>query len=77
MTAKDFLKDAILATKHESFVEPEKADDLEALGILVSKYTEWTGEDIVKVFLAALEDSNFHELGEKIEELTDKYFETV
>ena len=32
----------------------------EALGILVSQWTEWDGLAIMRVFFSALEDANFH-----------------
>lgn len=39
---------------------------VEALGVLVSNWTERDGSKIMDVFIAALEDANFHELAEQI-----------
>lgn len=46
--------------------------DEEVLGVIVAKYTEWRGDRIIKTFLEALEDANYHELREQIEQLTSK-----
>ena len=35
--------------------------ELEVLGIIVSKYCEWIGENIKDVAMAAFEDSNYHD----------------
>lgn len=70
-----FTTDLINAAKSEIWSNPETADDFETLGILVSKFAEWEGEPIIKAFLAALEDANFHSLAEKIETLSNNYFE--
>jgi hypothetical protein len=44
----------------------------EILGVIVAKYCEWKGERIIKVFLSALEDANYHTLRSQIEELLEK-----
>ena len=33
---------------------------IQALGIIVSRFTEWDGIDIMKIFAEALDDANFH-----------------
>jgi len=43
---------------------------LEGMGMALAKWTEWTGEDLVKILLAALGDANFHEWVESIEKAT-------
>lgn len=69
MNIKDTLKDLIREQKAKSF-NPDyvhKATDEEALGIMVSQYCEWDGIKIVRAFMEALEDSNFHKEVAKIE----------
>lgn len=72
---KSDLETLIAKEKENIWNDPASADDHETLGILVSKFSKWEGETIVKTFLAALEDSNFHSLAEKIETLSNNYFE--
>jgi hypothetical protein len=72
---KSGLETLIAEEKEKIWNDPETADDHETLGILISKFSKWEGETIIKTFLAALEDSNFHSLAEKIETLSDNYFE--
>jgi hypothetical protein len=48
--------------------EYEKAI-LQSLGVIISQYCEWTGHKIVCVFLAALEDANFHTFGKEVKHL--------
>ncbi len=33
---------------------------LAGLGVRISQYTEWNGRAIMKIFVAALEDANYH-----------------
>jgi len=62
----DKLYELVQDQKWEGFIEPTKANDLEALGLLVSKFCKWDGDNIVKVLCHALDDSNFHGRSEKI-----------
>ena len=57
-----------------SFTQPHKATDLEALGKLVSKYTEWDGEGIYLVAYEALTDANYHAIAAKLKYLWDHPF---
>lgn len=41
---------------------------VKALGTLVSHWTEWDGGKIMDVFIAALEDANYKDLVEQIQE---------
>jgi predicted RNA-binding protein with PIN domain len=41
----------------------------QTLGVIISQYCEWTGHKIVCVFLAALEDSNYHTFGREVNAL--------
>ena len=70
--ALSLMQKAIDLAKPEIFAEPETANNLDVLGILVSKYTEWDEADIWRVTWAALEDANFHEEAEKA---ADRYRE--
>jgi hypothetical protein len=56
------LKTLIEEMKKAAFM-PEyqaTATDSQALGILISKFFEWDGVEIMKAFSSALEDANFH-----------------
>ncbi len=44
----------------------------EILGCIIANYFEWSGEPIIKAFLSALEDANYHTLRGQIEELLEK-----
>ena len=39
---------------------PQERKEAEALGIAISQWAQWDGLKIMRVFHAALEDSNFH-----------------
>jgi hypothetical protein len=58
--AMTLFKQAIKLKKETAFVNPEKATDEDALGILVSQFAEWDGQKIFDVSYNAFEDSNFH-----------------
>ncbi|KPK66567.1 MAG: hypothetical protein AMS21_02075 [Gemmatimonas sp. SG8_38_2] len=62
------LQALIDASKVESFTDPSKASDTEMLGILVARHCEWTGIEILKVAVEALQDANFHTMACAIEE---------
>ena len=57
-----------------SFTDPSKSTDLEGLGILVSRYTEWDGEGVYLVAYEALTDANYHALAAKLKYLWDHPF---
>lgn len=59
---KKALDALIKEVKPLIFTNPETADDDETLGIIVSKYVEWSGDRIERVSLAAFEDSNFSDV---------------
>jgi len=54
------IQQAADSCKKESFIEPEKATNAEALGMAISKWSKWTGDTIFEAFINALEDSNYH-----------------
>lgn len=64
MTTTSYIKTALEPVlekiKRESFVADYTATDAEAFGLLISKYFEWDGVEILEAASHALEDSNFH-----------------
>tara|TARA_R110000868_G_scaffold14375_1_gene66717 strand:- start:743 stop:1021 length:279 start_codon:yes stop_codon:yes gene_type:complete len=55
------------AIKEKAFVKGHKATDAEALGLVVSKFTQWDAGSILAVASEALEDANFDDLAQKID----------
>lgn len=55
------------AIKEKAFVKGHKATDAEALGLVVSKFTQWDAGSILAVTSEALEDANFDDLAQKID----------
>jgi len=53
--------------KKECFTDDYEASDIEAFGLLMSKYFKWDGYKIFKANCYALEDSNFHALQARLE----------
>ena len=72
MTIQDKLKKLIEEQKQKSFVNPTQASDCNALGIMISQYLKWDGNEIFKTCYNAFEDANYHSLNEKFEELFKK-----
>jgi len=68
------LDDLIKRQRMLSFTDPSKSTDLEGLGILVSRYTEWDGEGIYVVAYEALTDANYHALAAKLKYLWEHPF---
>ena len=58
------------AIKEKAFVKGYKATDAEALGLVVSKFTQWDAGSILAVTSEALEDANFDDLAQKVDLLT-------
>lgn len=58
----------------DSFLENNDKETLieEGLGIVLSRWADYTGARILKVAMLALEDSNFHDEAEKIQEMMEK-----
>ena len=67
------LNQIIQAKKDTAFVDGYKATDAEALGLIISQHFKYDGEQIFKTLSNALEDANFHELNEKINQLWNDY----
>jgi len=57
------------AIKEKAFVNGYKATDAEALGLVVSKFTQWDAGSILAVTSEALEDANFDDLAQQVDML--------
>ena len=57
------------AIKQKAFVSNYKATDEEALGVIVSKFTQWNAGAILAVTAEALEDANFDNLASQVDKL--------
>jgi hypothetical protein len=73
-TISEKLKDLIEEQKKLSFLNPKKAKDCEALGIIISQFFEWNGKGIFESSYSAFEDSNFHKFNEKFQKIWDKQY---
>lgn len=58
------LKQLIEHKKKTSFVDGYDASDAEALGLLISQYFKYDGEEIFNTLYNAMEDANFHEFND-------------
>jgi hypothetical protein len=73
---KTLIKIAAEISLKESFVEgfntptPERL--LDALGIAICHYCDYTGLDILKVMYSALEDANYHRYNETVQKWIDE-----
>jgi len=56
--------------KTDSFTDPASASGTDALGLVIAHYCSWDSS-IIDVFMAALEDANFHAFYELIEATRD------
>ena len=50
----------------------DKISDAEVLGMLVSKWADWTPDTVLEVAASAAQDSNMHEIAAVIEEWRDE-----
>jgi hypothetical protein len=51
----------IVNERHQTcWVNPEKADKRETLGLVIASFSKWNINDIAVSFLQALEDANAH-----------------
>ena len=59
----------------EDYQKNANAKDLleEGLGMALASWSEWSGDVLMRVFRAALEDANFHEEAEQVEQMLEKY----
>lgn len=65
---KEVLKPLIEEVRNEVFLPEYRAEQTEEeiVGIIVSKYFEWSGDSIEAVAMSAFEDANFHDVEIKI-----------
>lgn len=63
------IREVLEEIKQESFVKGYEASDVEAMGLLVSKYFDWNGIAILDTASYACEDANFHTEASKIGEM--------
>ena len=63
------IKKLIKEQAKRNFVKSYESKDYEVLGVIIAKHFKWNGREIVKCFLEALEDANFHTLRSKIKDL--------
>ena len=61
------LPTLLTAIKEKAFVKGYKATDAEALGLVVSKYSQWDAGSILAVTSEALEDANFDDLAQQVD----------
>jgi hypothetical protein len=61
----------IAAVKDQYFIKSYAATDAEALGLLISKFFQWSGEPILETAAFALEDAYFHKEAQTIRELKE------
>jgi len=64
------LKKLIGKVRRESYLPEyrDKIPDEQVLGVMISTYAEWDGDNIMQIFTSALEDANYHTLNDKIQE---------
>lgn len=70
------IKSKLQAILHEiketHYTNPKSVSDSQAIGILMAKYFEWDGLEILKATFEGLEDSNFHSENEVILQMIHK-----
>lgn len=63
--------------KEQAFTDPSTATETETVGLLLAGHFEWSGTDILESCMYALEDSNFHDeceqINQMLKELKKKY----
>ena len=62
------------AIKVETFINPQDISDAEAMGLLVSKFFEWDGVDILETSQVALEEADFHTEAGQVSDMLSKYY---
>ena len=66
------VKEIIEGIKKKSFTSDYKATDTEAMGLLLSKFFNYTGTDILEATMYALEDANFHQESAEVGVMLEK-----
>jgi len=68
----ELIKEAIERTKQHSFTQGSEVTEAEVVGVMISKYFRWSGDDIFTASFSAFEDSNFHTFNEKFNKLWEE-----
>ena len=77
MNLQAFIDDEKLekwTQEHLDNTDPELVSE-ETLGIIISQWSEWDGPKIMRVLVSALEDANFHDEAEIIEQIIEAEYE--
>ena len=69
MTINEKLHQLIQEMKAKAFINPDTANDTDALGIMISQYCKWQGDDIFDVSYNAFEDANYHSFNTNFKQL--------
>lgn len=71
---KQAIQIAIPSTWEPDYIAEQEPEDLEleTLGLLISRFTQWSGDSILKVAIAALEDANFHTEAGELREMLER-----
>ena len=56
---------------------PAEEREENGLGIALAHYADWDGVKLMRIFMAALEDANFHGEAERVEGWIRQYYETA
>ena len=57
---QEVVKPLLAEIKERCFTKDYEASDTEAMGMLLSKYFQYAGDDVLEAAYYGLEDSNFH-----------------
>ena len=65
---KHLMPEVIKLVKETTYINPNdsRVTDADVLGLIVSKYLQWCGSDIMEAMFSALEDANFHDLNKRL-----------
>lgn len=68
---KEIVKNLLNTIKKECFVKGYEATDEEAMGLLLSKYFDYSGVPILESAMRGLEDANFHKESEQVQNIIE------
>tara|TARA_Y100001973_G_C4969140_1_gene218713 strand:+ start:306 stop:566 length:261 start_codon:yes stop_codon:yes gene_type:complete len=74
---RETMKPLIKQVRDIAFIKGAYVTDREVLGIIISKYSEWSAETIMDIATEALRDSNFHKLADDLETVTKEHFRGI
>lgn len=79
MNTTELIEQAATIKANESFTEdyvkntPIDKRKEQGLGIAIATWSDWSGTKIMRVFMEALEDANFHDEAAQVAEMLEKY----